>query len=514
MSNARTHARNLAANWTGHAASLGVMFFLSPFIVHTLGPVEYGIWSLMIIVTGYLGILDLGIRASTGRHIALYLGREDHRAVDSTVRTSLGVIAAASAAMLAAGVVLGFAFPRIFPDTPARYHDLVKVLLPLLALGMGTSALGAAFSSVLAAHERFVPLQAVGLAVLGLRTAGTVVLLLGGYGIVGLTVLTVACNVVALLGNGLLAKRVYPALRIWPLEFSRPRLKELFGYGTAAFISGISYRVIHQTGLIVVGLLIGVASVTTYSIAGMLVLYTWGFIELISRTVFPSLQRAAGRGEEGAVQWLYLRQARVVFAAGVPVYVGFIAFGDRFIRLWMGPEFAPAAVVLAILSAARLYSLLEMPAWAVLAATGHVWTNVALAAAEAALNLALAVLFVMVFGWGLAGVAAGTLVALVVTSGTFIPVLACHWSRLRMWRLAHETVLPAVVTAGLFGAWCWAVRNWIPGDTWPLFAAQVGLALAGYAPVCLLALVPLPDRQRLLGVLRARLAGLGSEPGK
>ena len=43
MSTAKIHARNLAANWTAHGANLVVMFFLSPFVVHTLGKVEYGI---------------------------------------------------------------------------------------------------------------------------------------------------------------------------------------------------------------------------------------------------------------------------------------------------------------------------------------------------------------------------------------------------------------------------------------------------------------------------------------
>lgn len=61
MSRARIYARNLAANWIGHGASLVVMFFLSPFVIYTLGQVEYGIWSLLTVLTGYMGVLDLGV---------------------------------------------------------------------------------------------------------------------------------------------------------------------------------------------------------------------------------------------------------------------------------------------------------------------------------------------------------------------------------------------------------------------------------------------------------------------
>ena len=61
MNRARIHARNLAANWIGHGANLVVLFFLSPFVVHTLGKVEYGIWSLLTVLTCSMGVLDLGV---------------------------------------------------------------------------------------------------------------------------------------------------------------------------------------------------------------------------------------------------------------------------------------------------------------------------------------------------------------------------------------------------------------------------------------------------------------------
>ncbi len=83
---ARIHLRNLAFNWGGHAATLLVMFFLSPYIVGELDAVTYGIWSLLNVLTGYMGIFDLGVRASVGRHVALYLGKKDERGVDETIR--------------------------------------------------------------------------------------------------------------------------------------------------------------------------------------------------------------------------------------------------------------------------------------------------------------------------------------------------------------------------------------------------------------------------------------------
>jgi len=92
VSSGRVHARNLIANWTGHGANLVVMFFLSPFIIHTLGSVEYGIWGLLGVLTGYAGLLDLGVRVSTSRYIVLYFGKGDDVRLDETIRTALGFL--------------------------------------------------------------------------------------------------------------------------------------------------------------------------------------------------------------------------------------------------------------------------------------------------------------------------------------------------------------------------------------------------------------------------------------
>ena len=61
MSRARIYARNLFANWVGYGANLLVMFFMSPFVVHTLGDGTYGLWSLLMSITGYLGLVDVGV---------------------------------------------------------------------------------------------------------------------------------------------------------------------------------------------------------------------------------------------------------------------------------------------------------------------------------------------------------------------------------------------------------------------------------------------------------------------
>src|SRR5215813_5055411 len=53
--------RNVLTNWGAYVLAMGVNFFLSPYVVHHLGNTGYGVWTVILSLTGYLGLLDLGV---------------------------------------------------------------------------------------------------------------------------------------------------------------------------------------------------------------------------------------------------------------------------------------------------------------------------------------------------------------------------------------------------------------------------------------------------------------------
>ena len=67
-----SRTRNVLANWGGYIFTAGVNFFLSPFVVHSLGNSAFGIWTILVSLVGYVGLFDLGIRAAVTRYVAKY----------------------------------------------------------------------------------------------------------------------------------------------------------------------------------------------------------------------------------------------------------------------------------------------------------------------------------------------------------------------------------------------------------------------------------------------------------
>lgn len=496
MSSARIHLRNLAFNWGGHAATLLVMFFLSPYIVGQLDAVAYGIWSLLNVLTGYMGIFDLGVRASVGRHVALYLGKEDPRGVDETIRAGFGFFSLAGGLILLFGVGLGWLFPAIFDGVSSEYYDTVRVLLPLMVVNVWLSAIAAIYSSVLAAHDRFDVARGVDMFVLLVRTVGTVYVLEMGWGLWGLVFAVIAGNVCAVIGNRIFAGRVHKGLRSFPFLYSKERLRELFGYGVPAAISNSAIKIIGQSNLILAGVMIGVASVREYNVGAMLILYTFVFIKLIGRTFFPSIQKSISAGRDGEARHLFFRQVRISLSVGLVVYLGYFFYSEPFIRLWMLQDnfdlrsVQSSAKVMSILALANLPILFTNPCMGYLAANGYVKFNAAISLLEALVSMFSSVVFVVLFDNGLVGIASGTLVGRLSVSSILMPYHLSKNSKIKIGKFIKEVVVPGILSGGLFSFCSFSlIKLWAP-MSWPVFFLQIAILLVLWIPIFYFVLLP------------------------
>lgn len=489
---------NLAYNWTGQGANLLVMFFLSPLVVHSFGNTVYGIWSLLTVLTGYLGLLDMGIRSSTGRYVNYYLSRNEHQAVKETIKTSLCFYLLLGLVFVAAGLIFSFFFNKAFPQIPTGYEGLLRIVFPLLAANIWLTATSSIFASVVAAHERFDRIQAVNMTVLAIRTVGTLYIVHNNYGILGLSITIILANLTGCILNYASALRLYHNLELFPLRISGDRLRELFTFGVAAFLSSVAYTLINETDVVLTGALIGIDEVTFYTIGGMLILYSWGFVEQIGFTVFPSLQRAAARNETENVHYHMLRQIRTGLFFALPVYISFLVFGEEFIRLWMGQEYESSSQVLWILSIARLIALFSIAMGPCLTALGMPRYNVFLMLAEALVNLISSILFVIIAGLGINGIALGTLTAVILVRMVLQPLITLRKIELPITRYLRTIIAPgtsALVLVLICGIW---ISSTVQISTWVEFVFSViGLLIISMA-VSIPLLTTTEERQLIL----------------
>src|SRR5262245_66564905 len=104
----RSIVLNAAARWFVFVGQIAIAFFMSPFLVHSLGDRRYGMWSLLESVLAYLMLLDLGVAASVVRFVARFEATRDRDSLNRVFSTSVCLSSAAGVAALVLAVGIAF----------------------------------------------------------------------------------------------------------------------------------------------------------------------------------------------------------------------------------------------------------------------------------------------------------------------------------------------------------------------------------------------------------------------
>jgi O-antigen/teichoic acid export membrane protein len=500
----RTLARNLATSWGSLIVDLVVTFTVTPIVVTRLGADAYGIWSLAIGVVGYLGLVDLGIRGGVGRYVNYYMARRDAHRVNEVVCTSALALTAVALVVLVVSVPLGLHFAVIFPKTPAHLHAEVSMAVPLLTAGLWCAFQQSVFRSVAEARDRFDLANALAIGGAAARGAGTVLVLQQGGGLAGLAAFQLLLGIVLSWAQWLLARRVWPELRLSAIYVSVERFREIWKFGIAAFASRAASMLTYQSTPLIVMWFLGPSAVAVMSLASMLVQNARRVIEVVYSVHFPSIMKAGAVQDTGELRHQFLVCTRISMILGGLAYVGLIVFGKAFFTLWVGSSYESAAIVAALLAMGELATLPGNTGAAVLYSLGEVRFNVVLAVTEAAIAVIGVTALLAWSGFGLYGAAAATAVAAGAMRGL---VLGRHTLR-RIAMDAREFVrgmgarwaLLLVIAVCVFGV----LREISPPHDWWSFVIVTAASAALYAVAALLLMVPAETRQVMAARIRLR----------
>ena len=503
MSKLRIYSRNIMASWAGYGANLVVMFFLSPFVIHSLGDAAYGVWALMMGVTGYLGLVDLGVRGSTGRFINYHVGRDDPEKVNRFVNTSMFFFTLVSLVVIGVSAVVGMLFGRIFPKIPPNLASQAKWALLLLGANVWLGFFSALFNQLLCSRNRFDLCTAVNVVVLAVRAAGTLWVLGYGWGLVALAMVQFCSGAVGCILMYCLARWKGQAVRLHRRFVDRRTFRELFGFSLWATVGHISIKLIYYTDVAVIALLLGARHITVYCIGFMLIEYGRQAVAHVVHVLSPDIHKAAGRNDLAALRRAIVSGARATMLPAVPLFVGFVFLGREFIGLWMGPQYAESALILLLLTIPQFGAAATRVCGAALGGLGHVRFLAYTAIAEALCNLGASVLFVLALGWGLHGVALGTVIPMILFNNILQPAYTCRKVGMAIGAFTRATALRWLVGVAVLAGAVWVFCAWIPMGGWGNFCAKVGLLLLAYAPIGVLCILG-PDEREWISRLVCR----------
>jgi O-antigen/teichoic acid export membrane protein len=337
----RTLKTNFAINVFGAIVPLAVALVTVPIYVRHIGDARYGVLSIVWVLLGYFGFLDLGLsRAAVNALARLRDAPQEARArvlvTTLVLNLSLGLFGSLCLAVFGSYLLQHvLAVPDALKPEIAQAFPWIVGLFPLaLVSGVGVGALES--------RERF--LLANVLQVSGGSLGQIVPVLLAVVVSPSLAIVIPAAAVARALTVAAVLIAVYR--NEGPLSlaaFDRHQARKLLGYGGWISVSGIISPILTSLDQFVIGSVLSVAAVTHYAVPMNLVIRSQIFAGALTRTLFPRMSSVGKDEAHGMASRALLSLAYGYGAICAPA----IIVTPVFFKYWISADFAAVAAPVA-----------------------------------------------------------------------------------------------------------------------------------------------------------------------
>ncbi|MBZ0071275.1 MAG: oligosaccharide flippase family protein [Gammaproteobacteria bacterium] len=455
--------KNISANWLALLINIVISFFLAPFVVNHLGAEMYGIWAVAMQFTGYIYLMDFGVRDSLIRYTAKYRASGNALALRRILSVAILIYLPVFLAALLAAAGIAYGLSK-WANIEGELVNAARITVFLVGASIASTFLFNIYTGLLQGLQRFDVTNSI-YVVIGLLRATTIVIVLkAGGGVVemawiqfGFTVLAgIACYFAA----NIFMKQAGLSLR--PARVTGRKLRALLrlvsGYSVYVFINNIGQKLAFATDALVISLFMPIAAVTFYAIAGNLISYLHALVSATATVFTPVASQYAARKDKEGLRMLMLRSTRLNLMIGLPIACTYVMLGDIFIGLWMGDQFVEqASMVLLILGLTQILSFPHYSIASILYGIGRHRTLAFLRMGEGIINLVLSMILVQ--SMGLMGVALGTAIPHTVIFGVILPIHACSLLGISWWKYITSSLVGPLLNAIPFMLAAWFVHE-------------------------------------------------------
>lgn len=513
----RVLARNVCSNWIGFAVHGLITFFLTPFILDAIGGTQYGIWVLITSLTGYYGLLTMGIGAGTTQQLTKAVAEENSHRVNQLASSAVFALTGCGGVIWLAAIVMSFSVPHMF-SVPAELTHQTRVCVLVVGAATGFQFALFAFSAIFTAKQRYDLSNMIGISTRLLSAAAICLVLRQGGGLVALCIVGATADSLGSIIRWAVARRLIPSLRIsWQL-IDRASLSRLAGLSVwNALIAG-GQNLNATAGILVIGALLSDAAIAPYAMALSLVQILMRPLNAAAIVFFPVAAELFAKGEIGRLRRVYLSGAKLMMLLGVAVGVPGILWSRDFYNLWIPEqlskwtEYTPAETVFLILIVAEVIGATTLLGHQIVIGARRIKLLAGITWAEGILATALS--SIMVTRFGLLGVAVATAGASVIFRAVAYPLVLNKMLDVKGWKYARWVLLRPTLAAAILFPLLRALHSATgPIEHWSQFFVSAASAGLVALIVCSTLGLTTEERDQILTKPLLRIARqLGIEP--
>jgi O-antigen/teichoic acid export membrane protein len=403
--------RNTRYNFFWKLWEIVAALFLTPYILSHVGLERYGIWALVTLVTGYFGLLDLGIGAAYVKHISECYSNKDRNGLNEIINTGFSFY------LIFSVVIILLAFLFIHPimgilKIPSGLQAEASVVIICGIALFGFSGAASVFSAVQAGLQRMDISVKISMVSSMLNVIGVILMLSNGAGLIGLMLNNIIVFFIATVINVIVAYKLLPGLVFAPfVRVKKAVFMKLFSFGYRMQIVRLGELVLYQTDRLLIAIFFGVKFVGIYQVGAMLVNYAKQLPLFLLPAALPAAAEISTRKDTVKLVQLYLRGTKYLFVITAPIMALLVSLAHLVVKLWVGDGYGISATIVQILAAGYLVNVTVGMAFTVGMGIGLTKMLSRSAMITMLVNLILSVILIKLIGFY--GVAIATSIALI-----------------------------------------------------------------------------------------------------
>lgn len=325
------------------AISSLIPFIYTPNMLKMLGQEEYGLYSLSSSAVAYLSLLSFGFGSTIVRYMAKYRAEGNKEAEENIFGFFIALYCGLACLVLLGGIIISNNVGPIFHRGLTTIElSKMKILVIIMSFNSALSFPVSVFSSTVTAHEKYVYLKMVDMiATVGAPVANLIALYLG-FGSVGMTLAATLIQFMLLplnMGYCFKVLNLKPRFKILPAKL----IKELVGFSAFVFIGSIVDMLFWATDKVILGMLASSAAVAIYNVGATFNHIVMNLSTSISSVLTPKITgMVVKNASKEQLTELFIRVGRLQFIIIAIIVSGFAVFGQSFISLWAGSDYADA----------------------------------------------------------------------------------------------------------------------------------------------------------------------------
>jgi len=428
-----------------------------PLALHFLSVEEFGLFMLVIQISSYFSLIEIGMAGATARLLVDHKDRPNAGPYGSIIATGFAVFALQGVLILAVGVFASSWIVDAAGVQEPLQQDATYLMRWLCVCFAAVTTLKM-FNSLLYAQKRLDIINGITGFVMIFGLVVMAVVLSFGSGLKGLAIVFVlqASVTIVLQGFACWSLQLLPAWTHW----GRPtmsRFKEMFVFAKDIFLFNIGNQVLEASQLIIVTRLMGLTAAAMWSVGTKVFNLLGQLLTRIEGTAVVFFSEMMVRGEDEHLKFRFRQIYQISAALAACALAVAITINQPFVSLWAESSLAWPTLLSAMMATVVFLNVVTRCHVDLILHTKNLLALRYLYILEAALFVA--VCFWTVPSLGLYGIVLSSLLCVLLVRFGYtswriaqyfeIPVSAVCWGWLRKSILAATIMSIPVATAGL-----------------------------------------------------------------